>query len=71
MKHLALDYFVVCEKVNPNELEVRHIPTTSQLVDALSKALPKPRFEYLLGKIGVATRPPILRGYISKLAQLS
>lgn len=54
----------MCEKVNTNELEVQHIPSTSQLAYALTKALPKPRFEHLVGKIGVATRPPICEGIL-------
>lgn len=64
MKHLTLDYFFVYEKVSAKEMEVRHIPSSNQLADILSKLLPKARFELLVEKIGVAKRPPILRGNI-------
>lgn len=37
MKHLALDYFFVREKVNSNELKLEHVPSTHQLDDALEK----------------------------------
>lgn len=44
-KHLALNYFFVHEKVSSNELKVKHIPSKLQLVDALTKALPKEWFK--------------------------
>lgn len=34
MKHLALDYFFLRQKVNSNELQVKHIPSVDQLADA-------------------------------------
>lgn len=59
MKHLALDYFFIIEKVGNKELEVRYIPSTS-LANLLTKALPKNQFESLISKISVGNSPPNL-----------
>ena len=37
MKHLALDYFFVREKVNSKQMQVKHVPSVYQIVDALIK----------------------------------
>lgn len=74
MKHLTLDYFFVREKVNAKELEVKHIPSTKQIVDVLKKLLAKTQFQLLIDKLSVATRPPSLPGNIRHthvLSQLS
>ncbi|OMO87955.1 Reverse transcriptase, RNA-dependent DNA polymerase [Corchorus capsularis] len=39
MKHLALDYFFVREKVSAGVLNIKHIPTQEELADALTKPL--------------------------------
>lgn len=38
MKHLALDYFLA-------QLLVKHIPSSAQLIDAPTKALPRSKFD--------------------------
>ncbi|OMO97226.1 Reverse transcriptase, RNA-dependent DNA polymerase [Corchorus capsularis] len=64
MKHLALDYFFVREKVTAGQLKVKHIPTQQQLADVLTKSLATNRFTTLISKIGVSGRSTILRGSI-------
>ncbi|CAL1395631.1 unnamed protein product [Linum trigynum] len=53
MKHLALDYLFVRDLAQATALHVRHIPTTHQLADSLTKLLPITRFQLLRSKIGV------------------
>ena len=64
MKHLALDFLFVREKVAQGLLTVHHIPTEHQLADLLTKPLSKSRFHFLLSKIGVTDGSIILRGDI-------
>lgn len=47
MKHFALDYHFVREKVADGSLKVYHVNTHSQLADVLTKPLSKSRFLYL------------------------
>ncbi|OMO82468.1 Integrase, catalytic core [Corchorus capsularis] len=61
MKHLALDYFFVQEKVQQGLLQVKFIPSKVQLADALTKPLSVSRFHSLLSKIGVCSTSTILR----------
>lgn len=62
MKHLSLDYFLVREKISTQELQVRNIPSSQQLVDLLTKAISKTQFLNLISKIGVVETSPNLRG---------
>ncbi|KAH9779039.1 retrovirus-related pol polyprotein from transposon RE1 [Citrus sinensis] len=62
MKHLALDYHFVREKVSAGSLQVAHVSTNDQLADVLTKLLAKSRFALLRSKIGV-TDGTILRGH--------
>ncbi|KAJ9556373.1 hypothetical protein OSB04_010987 [Centaurea solstitialis] len=64
MKHLALDFHFVREKVQQGSLRVQHIAGDDQLADALTKPLPKSRFHYLISKIGLTSGSSILRGHI-------
>ena len=64
MKHLAIDFHYIREKVQKGTLCVTHISGDDQLVDALTKPLLRPRFHHLLSKIGLIHRPSILRGNI-------
>ena len=64
MKHVALDYHFVCEKVAAGSLKVLHINSTDQLVDALTKPLSRSPFLHLRSKIGVSDGSSILRGRI-------
>ena len=64
MKHIALDYHFVWEKVVDGSLKVSHINTHSQLPDILTKPLSKGRFLFLRSKIGISDGTAILRGHI-------
>jgi len=58
MKHLALDYHFVRNHVQAGNICVSHIHSSDQLADALTKPLPRPRFQTLCVKIGLATPRP-------------
>ena len=64
MKHVALDYHFVREKVADGSLKVSHVNTQSQLADVLTKPLSKSRFIFLRSKIGISDGTAILRGRI-------
>lgn len=64
MKHLALYFHFVREKVQQGSIWVQHIAGDDQLADALTKPLPRPQFHYLISKIGLLTGSSILRGHI-------
>ncbi|KAJ9542283.1 hypothetical protein OSB04_028789 [Centaurea solstitialis] len=64
MKHLALDFHFVREKVQNGSLRVTHISGDDQLADVLTKPLLRPRFQLLVSKIGLANSSSILRGNV-------
>ncbi|KAL9241610.1 hypothetical protein vseg_015702 [Gypsophila vaccaria] len=65
MKHLALAFHFVRELVQNKMLRVQHISGDDQLADALTKPLPRVRFQLLLSKIGLSVGSSILRGGVS------
>ncbi|CAL2270258.1 unnamed protein product [Prunus armeniaca] len=60
MKHIDIDFQFVCDLVTRGLLQVSHVSTTDQLVDALIKPLSRHCFQLLLSKIGVADVATIL-----------
>ena len=64
MKHLAIDFHYVREKVQKGSLHVTHISGDDQLVSALTEPLLRPRFHYLLSQIGLINGSSILRGHV-------
>ena len=62
MKHLALDYHFVRERVSAGSLRVLHISSKDQLADMLTKPLSRSQFLFLRSKIGVSDGSSILRG---------
>ncbi|XP_019098255.1 PREDICTED: uncharacterized protein LOC109131584 [Camelina sativa] len=64
MKHLALDYHFVREQVQAKQLRVAHISSADNLADALTKPLPRQRFDTLCHKIGLCNRRPSCGGVL-------
>lgn len=58
MKHVAIDFHFIRDQVQRGTLRVTHVSSADQLVDALTKPLPRTRFLDLKSKIGVRSRPP-------------
>jgi hypothetical protein len=67
MKHMALDFHYVRQLVKMGKIKVSHISTKDQLLDILTKSLPRSRFTTLRDKIGVTHCDPILRGHIKEI----
>ena len=62
MKHIAIDFHFVREKVQSRKLYVSHVAFVDQLVDSLTKLLSRTRFSLIRSKIGVFEMLTILRG---------
>ncbi|GJS04238.1 retrovirus-related pol polyprotein from transposon TNT 1-94 [Tanacetum coccineum] len=60
MKHVALDYHFVRERVSEGSLRVLHISSKDQLVDMLTKPLGRSQFMHFCSKIGVSDGSSIL-----------
>ena len=50
-KHIEIDCHFTRDKVLEGLLKLRHLPTTAQLADVLTKILPGPHFQQLLSKL--------------------
>ncbi|RVW36918.1 Retrovirus-related Pol polyprotein from transposon RE2 [Vitis vinifera] len=58
MKHVAIDYHFIQDQVQSGALHVTHVSSTDQLVDTLTKLLPRSRFQELRVKIGIPSVAP-------------
>ena len=52
-KHIHIRHHFVREKVDNDDVKVFHIPTEEMTADALTKALPAPKFKDCIAKMGV------------------
>lgn len=52
-KHIEADCHSVRDAVQDKSIVTRHVRTTEQLADIMTKALGAPAFHYLMGKLGV------------------
>jgi len=66
MKHIQIDLHFMCDLVQKNHLQVRHVHTNDQLADLLTKPLSKQRTTLLRNKIGLADGSSILRGRVKE-----
>jgi len=57
MKHIALDYHLVHNQIHGRMMRAAYISTLDQLVDTLTKPLPRSRFQQACVKIGVTQVP--------------
>ena len=64
MKHLAMDFYFVKEKVQQQVFRVTHISSHDQFTDFLTKSLSTTLFIDLTSKIGLVSGSSILRGRI-------
>jgi hypothetical protein len=65
MKHVAIDFHFIRDQVQNRTLRVAHVSSTDQLVDLLTKPLPRVRFLFLLDKIGLSCQAPSRGGIIT------
>ena len=54
-KHIDIQYHFIREKFESREIDISYIATTQQLVDIMTKALPRDRFEHLRRSIHMVT----------------
>jgi hypothetical protein len=67
MKHIAIDFHFVRDKVAHGSLRVSHVATADQLADALTKPLSRQHLSFLLSKIGISNESTILRGRVKDI----
>jgi hypothetical protein len=53
-KHINLRYHFVCKAVEDGKIKMVYIPTSENISDIFTKALPKPKFTEFIGKLGLA-----------------
>jgi len=58
MKHVSIDFHFIRKRVQSGVLRVCHVSFDDQLADALTKSLPRYRFELLKDKIGLTQGRP-------------
>ena len=58
MKHVAIDFHFIRDQVQNGTFQVTHVSFTDQLVDILTKPLPRARLLFLRDKIGLSCRAP-------------
>jgi hypothetical protein len=56
-KHIDLRYHYIREQQEKGQIEIRYIESENQLADILTKALPKPRFEFLREALNIVKVP--------------
>ena len=61
-KHIEVDVYFICEKIEEKQLEVRFVPTEEQVANVLTKPFAITRFEFLRNKVTVENSPFTLRG---------
>jgi len=54
-KHIDIQHHFVREKVELNDIELIYISSEDMVADALTKSLPRPKFERLVGKMGLTS----------------
>ncbi|KAH0743784.1 hypothetical protein KY290_031777 [Solanum tuberosum] len=64
MKHVAIDFHFVREQVQHKALEVRHLHSADQVVDVLTKPLPRIAFQRHFHKLVLFQSPPTCEGVL-------
>lgn len=53
MKHMEIDHHFIKEKIEKGIIKLLHMSTSLQIVDILTKTLPRKNFEDLNSKLGL------------------
>jgi hypothetical protein len=53
-KHINLCYHFLCEAIEAGKIEMEYILTSENVADIFTKALPKPKFNDFVGRLGLA-----------------
>ena len=54
-KHVEINRHFISEKIETKVINLRHVPSTQQAADILTKALHRPNFYELNSKLGMAS----------------
>ena len=54
-KHIPIKYHFLREQVLEQKVKLEYVPSKEQVVDILTKPLPREAFEYLRQKLGVVS----------------
>ncbi|KAL6326076.1 hypothetical protein AAG906_000951 [Vitis piasezkii] len=57
-KHIEIDLYFVREKVLQKQIQIHYVPSSDQLVDVFTKAIPSFRFLTIRAKLSVNQSPP-------------
>ena len=52
-KHIEIQYFYIQDMVQKGAIRIQYVSTDEQVVDVLTKPLPRVKFEHFQEKIGV------------------
>ena len=61
LKNIEIQYHFIRCMVQKDAIELRYIPTDDQTADVLTKPLPKVKFEYFRGRLGVEEDVSLLK----------
>ena len=53
-KHIDLRYHFIHEAVENGKVKVKYVPMDDNVSDIFSKALPKPKFQWMVGLLGLS-----------------
>lgn len=59
-KHVELDYHFIREKIASGTTSTEFTPSSDQIADIFTKALPSSQQQKLLLKLGALSKPPLL-----------
>ena len=59
-KHIEIRYHFICDMVQKGAVELQYIPTDNQTTDVPTKPLPRVKFEYFRGRLGVEENASLL-----------
>ena len=60
LKHVDIQYHFICDMVQKVVVELQYIPTDDQTLDVLTELLPRVKFEYFHGRLGVEENVSLL-----------
>jgi len=52
-KHIDLRYHFIREAVEEGKIKMEYVPTTENVMDIFTKALPRPKFEEFVSRLGM------------------
>ena len=54
-KHISIRYHFIREAVENDQIALQYVPSNENVADVFTKALPRPKFEYFVERLGLCT----------------